>query len=477
MSAHPAGGRRAAAGTALGALLGAAVTAELVRKAGPVGLVAPLALVAFALALARPAWLAGLLVGIAIIVEQTSGGILPTGNRPYDPLISRTLSPLEILFVGLFVAVVLERRAAGLPLRLPSPFSGPLAFTAVALVVGTVVGRAGGTGVYELTLPLRPFIFLLLLPLLVANVADRPGMVRRGVLIGAALALVKAVSGLLGLATGHGATELVAGGTPITYYEPAANLLTLWAVLLAVASLLRRLSLARWARWGAWVSLACLVLSYRRSFYLALVLGLIVVVVLTAGPIGRRLFVPVALLVALGGYAIVSGGVVTEVQGPVAERVSSLQESKVTTNPEDRYRLDERRNVVAELRDHPFLGLGLGVPWAGRYPLSVEHPNGRQYVHMALLWWWLKLGVLGPIAYLWLMLTIIITGVRVWLHHRDDVVRCGALALAAATAGLVLAELTASFTGVDLRLTIVLGAALGLLSAARAELPDRRMAP
>ena len=69
-------------------------------------------------------------------------------------------------------------------------------------------------------------------------------------------------------------------------------------------------------------------------------------------------------------------------------------------NAQDRYRLDELRNVTAEIRKEPITGLGLGGQWAAIHPLGIEHENGRGYTHVVALWWWMKLGILGLIAYL-----------------------------------------------------------------------------
>ena len=80
-------------------------------------------------------------------------------------------------------------------------------------------------------------------------------------------------------------------------------------------------------------------------------------------------------------------------------RAVSLQPTSVTASAQDRYRLDERANVWANVREHPFTGLGLGVAWsATERPLPLDRP--RSYAHFAALYWWMKLGILGALAYL-----------------------------------------------------------------------------
>ena len=40
-------------------------------------------------------------------------------------------------------------------------------------------------------------------------------------------------------------------------------------------------------------------------------------------------------------------------------------------------------------------GLGLGVPWTPRYPLTESYAGATGYTHVVVLWWWLKLGLPG----------------------------------------------------------------------------------
>jgi len=52
---------------------------------------------------------------------------------------------------------------------------------------------------------------------------------------------------------------------------------------------------------------------------------------------------------------------------------ASLNPSKLEASAEDRYRLDERANVLAEIRAHPIEGLGVTIPWAATaQTLSLE---------------------------------------------------------------------------------------------------------
>jgi len=451
---------------AVASLLLAALVGAIVHKLGVKSLVIPAGLVVAALALGAPGWVAFAAFALPVMVEQGDGGLIPIGHFLYTQLAHHTLSPFELVVLVLAISVPLTAYARGRPLAPPRPFVAPLALLALALLAGTIVGRSNGAPVKAIILDLHPFVLLLLLPLLVANVLDDTSKLQRAVTVLWALASLKALLGLLSLPLHHAASAL-GTGTPLTYYEPAGNFVMLLALATLVAALMRRVPTPVWARAGGLLCLAALVLSYRRSFWIAAVLALAIVVTLAAGPVARRLAVPLAVLVVAAGWVAISGGLVTESQSPVIQRATSLSPTAVSANAEDRYRLDERRNVLAEVRAHPISGLGVEVPWAQRYPLSVQQVNGQYYVHMTLLWYWLKLGILGPIAYLWLSVAAILTGWRVWRRHHDDLVRAAGLAIAGSLVGLMVAELTASFTGVDIRLTAVVAVLFGFLAAAR----------
>ena len=182
-----------------------------------------------------------------------------------------------------------------------------------------------------------------------------------------------------------------------------------------------------WALLGSPLMLASLALSLRRSFWIGLVLGLVLVLVLGTSPLGRRLLAPAALVLVVAVWAL--GSIGFQASGPLATRVESLKPSRVEANAEDRYRFDERANVLAELRAHPISGLGLAVGWSSAArPLGVEHENGRDYTHMVTLWYWLKLGLLGLAAYIAMMASAVFMAWRVWRDDHDSLLRAAGLA-------------------------------------------------
>jgi hypothetical protein len=303
---------------------------------------------------------------------------------------------------------------------------------------------------------------LLLLPLAVANLRLDRRRVSVALTVVSALAIAKALAGMIEVLGHYGAP--IEGRSTLTYYEPTANWLIMVVLLGVVGMLLARVRPPLWALLGSPLLIASLLLSYRRSFWIAAVLGLLLVIVLGVGPSGRRLLVPVALLLAGAVWAL--GFVSFQSSGsPIARRIASLNPSRIEANVEDRYRLDERANVLGEIGEHPIAGLGMTVPWSASYrPLPVEHPEGRLYVHFAALWFWLKLGILGLVAYASIMLGSIVLALRVWRARREPLLRAFGLASLCAVLSLGAVETTASFTGIDPRFTALFGVQIGLLA-------------
>jgi O-antigen ligase len=208
-----------------------------------------------------------------------------------------------------------------------------------------------------------------------------------------------------------------------------------------------------------------LALSFRRSFWIGAALGILLVFLLGSRPLGRRIAVVAVALLGLAAWTVSLQPVQTET--PIVERARSLEPSKVESNAQDRYRLDELRNVTAEIRKEPITGLGLGGQWAATHPLGIEHPNGRGYTHVVAFWWWMKLGILGLIAYLSLMGTMLAMGWQVWRRSADPLQSAAGLAIFCGLLALAVVETVGSFTGIDPRFTALVGGVAGLLAVMR----------
>jgi O-Antigen ligase len=433
------------------------------HKLGSEGLLVPIALVLAAILLARP--LAALtLVVVLVIVCETTFGLFTFTAKVYE-VVYKDISLVDVLVAIAVAAVALDLARSGRRLYVPRPLVLPLITLALAMVSGVVVGHAAGASLRFAVASEDVLAYLLLLPLAVCNLnLERRQLVW---LLGGALALaiVKALLGLIEVA-GHLGPS-IEGVAELTYYEPTANWVIMIALLSVFAAVLARAKPPLWMLLGSPLLFACLLLSYRRSFWIAAVLGGLLVLLLGTSPHGRRLLVPVGLGLAAAIWLL--GSLHFQGADPLVKRAASLSPTKIEASAEDRYRLNERADVIAEIEAHPIAGLGVAVPWkATAQTLAIEGggggTQGRQYVHFALLWFWMKLGVLGALAYVGFQLAAMWIAWRAWRVSDEPLLRAFALASLCSVVGLLAMDTTASFTGVEGRFTVVYAVQIGLLA-------------
>jgi len=434
------------------------------RRLGAPGLLLPAVVAGAALLFRRPVAAMTVAIALPVLMEGETFGVGPM-TRLYDDLI-RGLTPLDGLVALAVAATAFDVVRSGRGLRLPATLAYALGIVTLALCAGVVVTQAGGSSISDAVLDGRIVTYLIVLPIAIVNLDLSEATATRLIHGAVALAIAKAVLGLLALGAGI-STEIEAGAS-LTYYEPTANWLILVALLGVLAALLTGSRPPLWMLLGTPLMVACLVLSYRRSFWIAAIVGLLLLLLLAlATPRGRRVVVPAVALVAIAIWVL--GSIDFQAQTPLTKRVESLNPTRLETNAEDRYRIDERVNVIAEIRAQPLSGLGFEEGWsAAARPLPVEHVDGRRYVHFALLWWWLKLGVLGALAYAAIVGTFLLLGWRAFRNSASATFRCFGLASLCALAGLLAIETTASFIGVDARFTVLFAAQLGLLAVVAA---------
>jgi O-antigen ligase len=442
------------------ALALALLVAAAVHVLGTVGLLVPLALLAAILLVKRPLLSAALVVGLTIFCEGPYFGLLNFTSHLYDQLY-RDISLVDVLVGLVVVSSLLDVLRARRPLRLPRALAFPLLLLALAMLAGMVTGHASGVSLRYSIFSEHVLAYLLLLPIVIANLDIDDERITQLLGGAMALAIVKAILGLIEIHE-HLGTQ-IEGSTTLTYYEATANYVMMIALLTLLVAAFIRAKPPLWTLLGSPLVLASLLLSYRRSFWIASALGVLLVIVLATSPAGRRMLIPAALAVAVAIWLL--GSIHFQSNLPIVKRVTSLSSSNLEANREDRYRLDERANVLGEISAHPITGLGMGVPWQATVaPLSVEHEGGREYVHFAALWYWLKLGILGLLAYLGVLAGSVVVAWRAWRYSREPLLRAFALASACGIVGLATIETTGSFTGVEARFTVVLATQIGLLA-------------
>jgi len=438
------------------ALLTAVLALAGIHKLGVAGLLAPLGLALLVALLRRPLLMLMFVVGLTVMCEGVDFGLFNFTAKLYE---HATVMNILVAFVVLSVGLDMLRHRRRL--RLPAALVVPLGLLFFAMLAGVVTSHSLGVGTTEALHSENRLDYLLFMPLAIVNMDIDSSQALKLLKLGYALAIVKAVLGLIEVAGGYAPS--IEGTGALTYYEPTANWLILIATLGIFAAIVARARPPLWTLLGSPLIFAALLLSYRRSFWIAAVLGLVLVLLLALTPTGRRMLVPIGLL--LTGAILLLGTTHLEGQSPIVKRATSLAPTKIENNVEDRYRLDERANVEAEIEKHPITGLGINGEWAAtRRTLPIEHEGGRGYVHFAALWYWLKLGILGFIAYLALLIGSAVLSWQLWRGAREPMFRAFGLASLCGFAGLAVMETTASFTGVDTRFTVLIAAQIGVLA-------------
>lgn len=450
------------AGAVAGAGLLAAATAY---KAGPpTAVLILLGLVVAVLLLEHAEWAVGVVIGVLVIAESEPGWGIPAMTRFYEKSAVK-LEPFQLLGLLAVAAVALRLARPGVSARSLRPFGPGLALVAVALIFGIAYGELGGQAQrFQIISTLQTTAPLFVMPFLIVNTVRTPDQLRKVLGWIVALALLKAVLGLFIVFSGLG--RVSEGIGRLTYYEPGTNLLLMTFLLAMLAARLGGVPTGRLARWTVPVALVCLTLSYRRTFWLATLACVLLILVLGSGRELRRLLPFVAALVVGAGYLVVSGGWLGSAGGEVVTRAESINPAKISRSTQDRYRIAERKNVLEALRREPLTGLGVGVDWPGRYPLPFEQENLHAYVHVGILWWWLKAGLLGGLTYLVVLGSVLFAGLGVWRRHPDRLVRACGLAAGLSAVGFVVVELASAILGPDERGTAMLGCVIGLLAVA-----------
>jgi O-antigen ligase len=438
------------------------------QKVGPVAVLAPAVGVTGLIMLRYPGTVLGILLGAIVLFEPTDLGLIPPLNAFYN-VVGASLTPTDLLLFTALAGLLIRCVDEGRRPDPPAPVSLPLVLLGVSMITGVVTGYAAHAGVPNGELYHRAMneVYIILIPILIVNLVRDRRALHLFIYVAAGLAAFKGLSGAYASLGGSGSSL---EGETVSYLDPLPNVMTMLFVFGVAAAAIRRVKIPAWVIAGAPIALISLLLSYRRSFWIAAIVGLIAVAIIASRYRGRTVFAIAAVTVVLGFVAIASVGSSGPSSSPLAERAQTLNPAGEDTNRGDRYRNDERHNVIANLKEHPLTGVGLGVSWKVHYPIAEAHD--RSYVHVALLWFWLELGPLGAISYILLMGAGLWASVRVWRHHPDPLIQVGAIACFATFLGIVFVELTTTFTGVEPRFSIMVGALLGWLAAAWRDTPS-----
>jgi len=194
-------------------------------------------------------------------------------------------------------------------------------------------------------------------------------------------------------------------------------------------------------------------LAYRRVGFIALAVMFLAVMI-------------AIVTVALGFYLVMFW----DATGPLAEPLRAMRSvvdassTSLVDQTSSAWRDVEHQNIGYTIRQLPLTGVGVGQRYLfEREVVDISFPYWRFITHDALLWLWLKAGLLGAFALWFLVARALLVGVSLHRRVRDPLLRW------AVTLPVALVVTQVVFSSVDLGLTysrtmIVLGISLGILA-------------
>ncbi len=458
--------------------LALACSIAIVRSGGdPLLLVPLLTTLVIVAVMAHPVLGVYLVFGGAILLEQYFIlGLEPitVGTHFYQNLSAYTPVPLRLSVVDLLMLLTTAAWAARMATgRHPRPRMGPLGWPiagyGAVFVLGTAIGaaRGGGWDLDAVLAELRGPVQLCVMYFLAANLIRERTHLRAVVWMFVLLVGVKGLQAIINYQDAANVPynlEAVTAHEDVVFFDVAITL-GVAAVALRVRSRLATVLLALQP-----LILVAELLTERRVGFVALGVGLVVVVILSSRTEPRR-----ALALAAVGALAATFYVAAfwDSNGPLAEPVravrSVIDPSYVSARDQmsDDWRVREDKNIAYTIAQLPLTGVGLGQQYLVREsppPLPPAFTYWRYITHNALLWLWLKAGPLGAFALWFLVARVVMIGSAgaaslgdVELRHYAFMPVC-----------LIACQIV--FSAVELGLTysrtmIVLGTGLGLMAA------------
>ena len=280
-------------------------------------------------------------------------------------------------------------------------------------------------------LELRPLLTMLLIFPVVACVRDvRQLKLGLAIVLGAsALASVKIIFDYLG--GGGTASSFTDGGTRVlgtAFQYPMAG--TIWALVLFTFTRSEKLRLLLLG--VATVDLTAVFLTQQRGAWLALIGSLLCLFVMSPDSRRRSLVLASAALFVAAAVALVG------VNARSASHSQNILEAGVerflSTGQYDRdvsagHRFAEWRAARQQIEEHPISGIGVGSSityWSPMYSDINKTFGGSRtefYIHNSYIWFALKLGLPGLLAFLAFLAVVFARGVRGYRHATDPDVR------------------------------------------------------
>ena len=362
---------------------------------------------------------------------------------PWYPFVKNLSSPESILYISnalifspaelcmsLVLAIWLVKSAARRKFHLyQGLFFWPLLTFTFFLAGGLIYGLGTGGNTNIALWEVRPIFYIPLMAVLVSNLMHRPDQILFAVYLAMAALFVE---GLIG--SYHYIVKLqmnLAGIEAITEHSAAVHMNTLFIFVLA-CWLYRTPGIQKWALlFTIPPILVTYLVTQRRAAFLSLGVALLLMTIILYRE-NRAVFwriVPIAGLCGITYLALFwnSGGML----GLPARAVKSVVAPD--TNSADAlsniYRVIENINVNFTIHMAPLTGVGFGQKFYILMPTpDISFFIWWEYiVHNSVLWIWMKIGVFGFIALLFLISFGVMSGLHILQRMTDPRLRAVAL--------------------------------------------------
>jgi hypothetical protein len=406
------------------------------------------------------------IVGLEPLTAQTHFFQSLSGFTP----LQLPIMPADFVLVTGLLAVGLGDRARGAPRFYRGALFGPLAFFVAAVIGSFLYGVVGGSGTGPFNpnaawVEVRAFLQLAGVYLLASSlITDR----RRLTIVVWMVIVALGMKGVQGIHNYIMEKELGVYLEAITGHEDVLFFASLFLLLIAMFVYGRNKNQQKAMLWFFWPIAFTMLATGRRIGFLIFALGLLITS-LSLFKIRRDLFLKVIppALILVGVYTGIfwnRGG--TTLGQPVRAFQSQIGIGSERDRLSNEWRRLENRNIALNIESAPLTGLGFGRPY--KFYIAEPSLDGTGFVywnyitHNAVFWVWMKMGVVGFVAFWFLMGSAIVGGLITFRTLSDGYLK----ALAITAVSLVAMQLFFSYGDLGLTYTrnmIYLGVMLGIL--------------
>ncbi len=389
-----------------------------------------IAMVVFTLALVwrRPDFVVYGLFASSITIESESlgSGFSLTDQIPAFhslqtllPLPGLIVTPVEALALLCIGVLLIKARVQPDTRVLVGPLWVPFAVLMGVILLGVFRGVQAGGDVKIALWGVRAMVLMFVAYILTASLIRRPEQLRILFLILVAGVMLKGLIGIFRFVVdfgGHISVEVDTGvpGNALMAHEE--SFFFLLALFLAVLSVMygfpkreRQLSFAAFV-----LTVIPLLANQRRVAIAAFVIAALLLLAVTYALEPRRRRTIVSLLLLAAVITPVYGFATWNTDSLIAMPTQAIK-SQFAPDPRDassdQYRDIENVNLRATAKQNPLLGVGFGVPMTQEQILPNIRSSYDWYLylpHNGLLWLAMTMGLLGLVAFLWLIAHVIL---------------------------------------------------------------------